>query len=360
VTRIKVAVEAGPRTCEILVGSGVSSRLPALMAKTLRRGKAVLVADARLRAKAGKLQAALRRTGWDARLLRLTAGEAAKSPRSLQAIYDFLIRSGADRRTPLVALGGGTIGDAAGFAAATYFRGIPLVHVPTTLLAQVDSAIGGKTAINHPKAKNAIGAFHQPALVVEDVDFLKTLPKREFEAGMAEVVKYGLVFDPAFARWLDVHWPELMDRRPGLLVEMIARSVRWKTKVVAADERDLSGRRELLNFGHTVGHALETASGYRLLHGEAVAWGMRAAVELSQGRGWLRKGAALAGALLARLPAPAWPAGLAPERLLEPMRLDKKARAGRGVFILLRELGRPVRVDDVGREELLRALSRIR
>lgn len=300
------------------------------------------------------------RSGWEVSSKALAAGERAKSIPTLQSLYNHLIDVRADRRTPLVAIGGGTIGDAAGFAAATYFRGIPLAHVPTTLLAQVDSAIGGKTAVNHPKAKNAIGAFHQPLLVLADVDCLKTLPEREFAAGMAEVVKYGLVFDPAFVRWLDVNWAAVMSRRPDLLVDMVSRSVRWKCRVVAADERDLRGRRELLNFGHTVGHALETASGYRLLHGEAVAWGMRAALELSIGRGWMKRSGDSARALLAKLPAAEWPPKLRPSDLLGPMALDKKARAGRSTFVLLREIGRPTRVQDVSPNELLRALERIR
>ena len=357
--RIELRTRPASERSSILVGAGLLARLPALIGAVLPKGKIAFVVDERLAAKLAPLKAALRRSRWSASWCALRGGEAAKSQDGIRRVYDHLIGSGADRRTPLVAIGGGTIGDAAGFAAATYFRGIPLVHVPTTLLAQVDSAIGGKTGINHPKAKNAIGAFHQARLVVADVDWLASLPRRDFDAGMAEVVKYALVFDPAFGRWLMARWDTLRER-PRDLASLVARCARWKARIVAGDERDLSGRRELLNFGHTVGHALESASGYRLRHGEAVSWGMRAAVELSKRRGWLRSGAQLAQALLARLPSPGWPEGLRERDLLAPMRHDKKTRAGRNVFVLLRELGRPVRVDDIGDVELSDVLRGIR
>ena len=199
----EVKVSLGERSYPIYVGRGLLGRLPALLAKHGFARRAVIVTDPFLRARfAVPAQRALKSAGWDAALTTLPRGEKAKSLSVVNGLYDFLLRFDAERRTPVIAIGGGTVGDAAGFAAATYFRGVPLVHVPTTLLAQVDSAIGGKTGVNHPLGKNAIGAFHQPAFVLADVDALCTLPKREFLSGMAEVVKYGLVFDRGFARGL--------------------------------------------------------------------------------------------------------------------------------------------------------------
>jgi 3-dehydroquinate synthase len=260
----------------------------------------------------------------------------------------------------LIALGGGTIGDAAGFAAATYYRGIPVVQIPTTLLAQVDSAIGGKTAVNHPLGKNAIGAFHQPSLVVADVDLLETLPKRDFLSGMAEVVKYGLVFSPSLMKRLDASWDRLLARDPRALEAIVAECVAWKVRVVAEDERDLSGRRELLNFGHTLGHALETATEYRAFrHGEAVAWGMLTACALSFGRGWMRTSGRRSMHLLSRLEPPRWPRTLRRAAVVAALASDKKVRGGKNVFVLLKEAGRPIRANDVTRAEIDAALDAI-
>lgn len=356
----RVRVPLASRPYDVYVGAGLLTRFPGLLARHIPGRRAVLVSDNRLLAgPAGKVVHALRRAGWKVDAKALPQGETAKSPAALQSLYSFLLRRGVERRTPLVAVGGGSIGDAAGFAAATYHRGIPLVHVPTTLLAQVDSAIGGKTAVNHPLAKNAVGAFYQPLFVAADTGTLRTLPQRELLSGLAEAAKYALVFDPALARRLLARWDTLLARDPAELARLVRACAAWKAQVVAGDERDLSGRRELLNFGHTLGHALETAGGYRRFrHGEAVAWGMRFAVELSAARGWLGRSRALADALLARLPARSW-GGLQPGRVLRLLARDKKVRSGRNVFILLRELGRPVRVADVGAIELRAALRRL-
>ncbi|MBI5211396.1 MAG: 3-dehydroquinate synthase [Elusimicrobia bacterium] len=358
-------VRTASRRYAVHVGRGILGSLPGLLARhpacRAAGGSAVMVSDASLFAgPAGRAASALERAGWRVSRGVLPAGEAAKTLSSLDKLYGFLLKSGAERRTPLVAVGGGSIGDAAGFAAATYQRGIPLVHVPTTFLAQADSAIGGKTAVDHPLAKNAVGAFYQPIFVLADVETLRTLPRRQLMSGLAEAVKCALVFDPAFARRLAARWPRV---RAGDLAELehaVRTSVAWKARAVSADEFDLAGKRELLNFGHTLGHALEWATGYRgALHGEAVVWGMRAALELSSGRGWLRRDRPLADALLDGLAAPAWPRGLASSDLWAAMRRDKKVRAGRNVFVLLKRIGEPARVDDVTKPELAAALRRL-
>lgn len=358
--RILLKLSPTSETSSIYVGNGIFDSFETLLSRHCRKGKAVFVGDERLLSSLVQgLAARVRRRGWDASVTGVRAGEGAKSFRVLEGVYAHLLKVRADRPTPLIAVGGGTIGDMAGFAAATFQRGIPLVQVPTTLLAQVDSAIGGKTAVNHPLAKNAVGAFYQPAFTLADVACLRPLPARDFDAGLAEVVKCALVFDPPFARLLDSRWEALRSREPRELLNVVRRAVAWKAKVVSEDERDLAGRRELLNYGHTIGHALEAATSYgSFLHGEAVAWGMRAAGALARGRGWLSepRESALMDSLLGRLPAPAWPARLRYPKVLEAMRRDKKARGNRNVFVLLRALAKPVRVADVSDEELLAAL----
>jgi 3-dehydroquinate synthase len=357
---IRVAVERDPY--DVLVGTDLLGDLPRLLARLFDSRRAVLVTDTYLLPRhAADAVLALRRAGWRVHATALPRGERAKSLATLEKIYTFLLRHRVERSTPLVALGGGTVGDAAGFAAATYHRGIPLVHVPTTLLAQVDSAIGGKTAVNHPLAKNAIGSFHQPRLVVADAAVLATLPRRQVLSGMAEVVKYALALDPDLAGWLDASWNGVLAREAAAIDRVVGTCAAWKASVVAEDERERLGRREVLNFGHTLGHALETAAGHaRLLHGEAVAWGMRVAVALSEGRGWLRSGGGrLARSLLARLPAPVPLRAPDRRKLLPALRLDKKAEGAKNRFVLLRSLGAPVRVDDVTDGELAAAARRV-
>lgn len=345
---------------DVLVGTGLLSRLPALVAGHAVRRRATLVTDSFLApGLAARAAAAFRRAGWEAPLFVLPRGEAAKSLAHLERLWAFLAKTRHERRDPIVALGGGTVGDAAGFAAATWMRGVPLVQVPTTLLAQSDSCLGGKTGLNIPGAKNAVGAFHQPVLVVADPAALKDLPERDYASGLAEVVKYGLVLDAGFARALARRWGELASRKPAALAWAVGKSLRIKGAVVSVDERDLHGRRELLNFGHTLGHALESASGYAVRHGEAVAFGMRAAVRLSRGRGGLAKPAesALVDGLLARLPSVRIPASVRARDLAELVLRDKKARGGRPVFVLLNGLAKPERTDAVTRADVLSALA---
>ena len=270
----------------------------------------------------------------------LPDGESHKTWNTLNQIFDALLEHRCERGTTLIALGGGVIGDLAGFAAAVYQRGVPYIQVPTTLLAQVDSAVGGKTAINHPLGKNMIGAFYQPLAVVSDTDTLATLPARELAAGMAEVIKYGLIRDPSFFEWLEGNMARLVRREAEALAYAIERSCANKAEVVARDERE-SGPRALLNFGHTFGHAIEAGTGYGTwLHGEAIAAGMLLAAKLSHRLGLIpaedvrRLGALLAGAGL-----PLDPPELGLARYLELMGHDKKVEGGRVRFVLLRRIG---------------------
>jgi 3-dehydroquinate synthase len=268
-------------------------------------------------------------------------GEQAKSWQGVEQVVDALLAARLGRDGLVVALGGGVVGDLAGFAAAIYQRGVAFVQVPTTLLAQVDSAVGGKTAINHPRGKNMIGAFHQPCAVVSDVATLDTLPDRELRAGLAEVIKHGFALDAAFVDWLEANVEKILARDPAALVHAIRRSCELKARIVAEDELE-SGNRALLNFGHTFGHAIEAGAGYGAwLHGEAVAAGMVMAAELSALMGHLSKSeVSRVRSLLRRAGLPVAGPALAPERLMELMSLDKKAAKGKTRFVVLEGVGR--------------------
>ena len=288
----------------------------------------------------------------------LPPGEPAKTLANWQQVLDALVERGAQRDATVVALGGGVIGDLAGFAAASYMRGIRVVQVPTTLLAQVDASIGGKTGVNLPAGKNLVGAFHQPARVLIDPTTLATLDDREFRAGLAEVVKYGAIRDVAFLDALEADAPALLDRQAEPLTAAILRAARHKVEVVAADERE-AGQRALLNFGHTFGHALEAETGYtRFLHGEAVAIGMAQAAMLGARLGELAETEAdRLVALLERLGLPTRrPDDVDPDALAARMRLDKKNRDGRVRLVLLDALGRARVRDDVAPERILEVL----
>ena len=278
----------------------------------------------------------------------LPDGEQHKSWQTLNLIYDALLENRCERATTVIALGGGVIGDLAGFAAATYQRGVPFVQVPTTLLAQVDSSVGGKTGINHPLGKNMIGAFWQPSLVLADIDTLKTLPDRELRAGLAEVIKYGAIRDAAFLAWLEARMEALVARAPADLAQAIHESCRIKAGIVAADERE-QGERALLNFGHTFGHAIENALGYgQWLHGEAVAAGMVVAAEVSRRLGKIADGdVARLAALVARAGLPTAAPVLGFERWMTLMGRDKKVVAGAIRYVLLDALGRASVANDV-------------
>ncbi|WP_373186928.1 3-dehydroquinate synthase [Halopseudomonas sp.] len=271
----------------------------------------------------------------------LPTGEAYKNWATLQQIFDTLLASRHDRRTTLVALGGGVIGDMTGFAAACYQRGVDFIQVPTTLLSQVDSSVGGKTGINHPAGKNMLGAFYQPKAVIIDTASLRTLPAREVSAGLAEVIKYGLIRDAAFLDWLDANMSGLRALEPDLITEAIARSCAIKAEVVAADERE-GGVRAILNLGHTFGHAIEAHQGYgQWLHGEAVGAGMAMALDMSRRLGWIDEDAAARSIRIidqAGLPVRP-PAAMTPDDFVELMAVDKKVLDGQLRLVLLKSIG---------------------
>lgn len=284
------------------------------------------------------LREALRDEGWTPKSLIVPAGEATKSAEHLSDIYDEALTWGIDRSTPLLALGGGVVGDLGGFAAATLLRGIPLVQLPTTLIAQVDSALGGKTGVNHAAGKNLVGAFHQPAFVCADLETPHTLPEREWCSGLAEVVKHALIADPEFVSFLERHWPAVLNRDQGVVGPLIRRAAAIKARVVAEDEqeRDL---RAILNFGHTFGHAIERTAGYgTFTHGEAVAVGMRAALHLSH---HLHPDLPLerADKLVRQLPVQGDTSALDMDELLEAMKYDKKVKNGTIRYVVLRTIG---------------------
>ena len=325
---------------DILIGGGLLST-PAAWHGLPAATQAVIVTNPTVDALYGAaLQAALAPQHKQVTRVLLPDGEAHKTWASLNLIFDHLLSHGCDRKTVLYALGGGVVGDMTGFAAASYMRGVPFVQVPTTLLAQVDSSVGGKTAINHPLGKNMIGAFYQPARVLCDLDTLATLPPRELAAGLAEVIKYGPIADMALLDWIDANMAALLARDPTALAHAVQRSCEIKAEVVGQDERE-SGLRAILNFGHTFGHAIEAGMGYGAwLHGEAVACGMVLAADLSAELGLVPHDFAqrLARTIeAAGLPvrAPAMP----PQRWLELMRVDKKAEGGEIRFVLITSPG---------------------
>ena len=289
----------------------------------------------------------------------LPDGEVYKDLATWSRIFDALLEQRFSRDCTLVALGGGVIGDMAGFAAACYQRGVAFIQVPTTLLAQVDSSVGGKTGVNHPAGKNMIGAFHQPQAVIADTDTLDTLPERELAAGLAEVVKYGLIRDPAFFDWLETNTRPLLSRDPAAVSEAVERSCRNKAEVVAADERE-SGQRALLNLGHTFGHAIEAAAGYgNWLHGEAVSAGMVMAADLSRRLGWIdQSSVARIRHLLQGFGLPVQPPSSIPtERWLELMAVDKKVLDGTLRLVLLRGIGDALVTTDFSAEQLRNTIA---
>ncbi len=341
-----VTVELGQRSYPIFIGPGLLGQ-PDLLTPYLRGRQVLLVSNTTV---APLYLDAARAMFPDAQVVELVLpdGERYKTLETVERIYDTLLQHRFDRRCTLVALGGGVIGDMVGFAAATYQRGVDFIQIPTTLLAQVDSSVGGKTGVNHPLGKNMIGAFHQPRCVVADTDTLNTLDDRQLSAGLAEVIKYGLIRDAHFFHWLEEHIQALLARDPEALTFAIRRSCEDKAEIVAADERE-AGIRALLNLGHTFGHAIETATGYSSwLHGEAVGTGMLIAADLSTRLGWLsqadyRRIEALV--IEAGLPTRA-PADLDPDTFLELMGRDKKVQDGVIRLILLKGIGQAVISDD--------------
>ena len=332
----RVDVELADRRYQILIGQGLLPRPDSFIGCTSGAEALVVSNDTVASLYAGSLIEALRPTFKRVELLKLPEGEQYKTWESLQQVFDALIASASDRRTTLFALGGGVVGDLTGFAAACYMRGVPYVQVPTTLLAQVDSSVGGKTAINHSRGKNMIGAFHQPVRVVADLDTLDTLPQRELIAGLAEVIKYGPIADTEFLHWIENNVAGLLGRDKAALAYAVAKSCRLKASVVGDDEFE-TGRRAILNFGHTFGHAIEAGLGFGTwLHGEAVGCGMVLAANLSARAGLIEPlYADRLRRLIESVGLPVTPPALEIQRWIELMRLDKKARSGDLRFVLL-------------------------
>jgi len=339
-----VTVNLGARSYPIFIGTGVLAELGRLLREQqFAGGRVAMVTDTGVgKIYREKVAETLASAGFDPWVIEIPAGEEHKNLAWLAFLYDKLVEGRIERRSPLIALGGGVIGDMAGFAAATFQRGLPFVQVPTTLLAQVDASVGGKTAINHPAGKNLIGAFYQPRLVMIDVDTLKTLPRREFIAGVAEVIKYGVILSPDLFMLLEDQLAHLLRLDPQLLIAVVKTCCQLKALVVEEDETE-GDYRAILNFGHTLGHAIENATEYkRFLHGEAVALGMAFAVQLSAKRGLCSAATSERVCRLlkkAGLPVDI-PKGLKGEHLLLGIETDKKISGGKVKFVCIEELGR--------------------
>lgn len=360
----RVSVSLGDRSYDIHVGHGLFSRAGEIL-KPFARGSIPVVTDQTVAALyLDHLLEVLRSSGISCVPVVVPAGEKTKSFAELQNLIGELLRTGVDRDGLIVALGGGVVGDLAGFAAGIVKRGIDVAQVPTTLLAQVDSSVGGKTAINVPEGKNLVGVFHQPRCVIADTAVLSSLPKRELLSGYAEVVKYAALGDAAFFGWLESHGAAALAGTPEAIVHAVAHSCRMKANIVARDERE-KGDRALLNLGHTFGHALEAATGYsqRLLHGEGVAIGMCLAFELSERLGLCRPGEA--DRVKRHLRAVGLPTALSdipgerpsPEAVLSHMAHDKKVSNGALTFVLVRKVGEAFVTRDVLPAEIVRSLS---
>ncbi len=354
-----VRVQLAERSYDIAITNDTSNALGSFAAARTPGRRVFLISDEHLSAPQSLVTRSLEQGGFEVSSAILPAGEAQKSLAVASSLYDRLVEVRADRKTLVVALGGGVIGDLAGFVAATFNRGLPLLMVPTTLLAMVDSSVGGKVGVNHPRGKNLIGAFHQPAGVWIDTSMLRTLPEREYRSGLAEVVKYGAILDEEFFTWLELHAEEVKVGTPDAVCHIVKRSCELKAMVVEQDEREETGRRAVLNYGHTFAHAFETVGGYGTwLHGEAVSAGMICASRLAERRGLLTPADTERQVKLLRtfgLPVTprAWPI----EELVSVMRSDKKNSAGRLRFVLPTRLGAARLFDDVSESDVRELLS---
>jgi len=342
----ELKVDLGDRSYQIYIGEGLYADAD-YYRRSIKGGQVMVVTNETIAPLyLEKTIAAL--TGYEVAQVILPDGEVYKTLDVLNEIYTALLENRFTRKCTLIALGGGVIGDMTGFAAATYQRGVSFIQVPTTLLSQVDSSVGGKTGVNHPLGKNMIGAFHQPLAVLADTSTLNTLDDRQFSSGLAEVIKYGLIADAEFFSWLDAHMDSLLDRDATSLAIAIERSCRCKAAIVAADEKE-AGQRALLNLGHTFGHAIETGMGYgEWLHGEAVAAGMCMAADLSHRLGWLEADDYMrACRLIERAKLPIFPpAEMKPDQFLGLMAVDKKVLDKKLRLVLLKAIGRSVVTED--------------
>jgi 3-dehydroquinate synthase len=353
-----VAVSLGARSYRILIGGGLLKDLGEMCAELPLARRAVIVTNAAVRRLYGAgVKSSLSRAGFNAVFAQVPNGERAKSLPQTARLYRAFLLHRMDRRSAVIALGGGVIGDLAGYAAATFLRGLPLIQVPTTLLGQVDSSVGGKTGVNLPEGKNLVGAFHQPSLVVADIETLKSLPRRHLRAGLSEVVKYGMIADAELFTYIEAHLDQILRAEEGALAFLVARSCAIKARVVEQDERE-EGLRAILNFGHTVGHAIEAASGYRrLLHGEAVAIGMVVATGLSVMRGLCgQEELERLRSLLRKIGLPTIP-DVDFNILLKSIGYDKKVRNNMIYFVLTKGIGHAMVAPISDRRELRRAVA---
>jgi len=338
-----VPVRLGERSYSIKIGGGLLTQLGRECARLKLGKRAAIITDANAGPRLGPAaQKSLVAAGFDPVLITVPAGETAKNLKFVQACYDQLAAHRLERKSFVVALGGGVVGDLAGFVAATYLRGVPFVQAPTTLLSQVDSSVGGKVGVNLAAGKNLVGAFYQPKLVLCDLDSLKTLPPREFASGLAEVIKYGVIYDAAFFTFLERNLPKILARDPKVLTTVIARCCEIKAEVVGQDETE-SGLRAILNFGHTIGHAIENISGYgKYLHGEAISIGQVLAAKISVGQHGLSEAESGRIAQLferAGLPVKIKLSPAQRRKLFAAMLLDKKVSAGEVKFVLAKQIG---------------------
>jgi len=342
-----LTIDLGDRSYPIYIGSGLLARKELLKTHILNKDVVIVTNETIAPLYLDSLREQL--SDYDVGYITLPDGEQWKGMDTLCKVFDYLMSKKYSRTATLIALGGGVIGDMTGFAAACYRRGIPFIQIPTTLLAQVDSSVGGKTGVNHPLGKNMIGAFYQPVCVVADTALLKTLPKREYASGMAEIIKYGLIGDASFYNWLEENIEGLMAREDEQVMYAVSRSCTNKAKVVSEDEKE-QGVRAILNLGHTFGHAIEAAQHYKgLLHGEAVAVGMMMAIDLSVRLGFIEiKEKYRLKRLLEKAGLPiSFPKGIQRDNFLDLMYQDKKVQSGTLHFVLLKEIGKAFVIDNV-------------
>jgi 3-dehydroquinate synthase len=344
----KVKVELGANSYEIYVGSGLLAQTGRWLRENGLSGKLVIITDPRARKLYGDaLNQGLTKDGFSVTTLLVPEGEEQKSLETAGRLYHELTNCYAERTTPILALGGGVIGDLAGFVAATYLRGVPLIQIPTTLLAQVDSSIGGKVAVDHGQLKNKIGAFYQPRLVISDIDTLKTLPSNELANGLAEVIKSAAIRDKKFFAFLETNLDRIKSLDESALEETVFQTARIKAEVVAKDERDV-GLRNILNYGHTIGHAIETISDFKVEHGKAIAIGMLAAARISNKMSILDKNdlGRLKG-IIEKAGLPTEMPDLEIEKIIQAMKHDKKVLRGKIRFVLLKSIGSAFITDEV-------------
>ncbi len=354
----RLGIDLGERSYDILIGLGLRKRAGEFLKPVFKPSRVVVITHPSINDLYGEEVAeSFIAQGWTTDIIEVPEGEFSKNLSQAEKLYDHLLELNCDRKSVLVALGGGVIGDLVGFVAATYQRGIPFIQVPTTLLSQVDSSVGGKTAVNHPKGKNMIGAFYQPRLVVADLETLRTLPQKEYRAGLAEVVKYGVIADARLFKFLETHYKEILNLDHKPLTHIVETSCTIKAGVVEKDERE-NHYRMILNFGHTFGHAIESLTEYaRFVHGEAVAMGMARAAQLSHSVGKCSEEVPKRlEALLKNLGLPVDMPGLDSSAVMESLYHDKKTMDHKIRFILVTEIGSIEIVDQMPEEEILKVL----